>query len=225
MRTIHTTVYHFDELPTEQAKERARDWLRALSFSDSSDWEFVYEDAKRVGKLLGLEIDDRPFTTMGGATGREPCIFFSGFSSQGDGACFEGRWKWRPGMLKAVQDYAPQDAELHRIAGVLQDLQLGLPLLAADISERETLTCWTKQRGYYMHSGCMDVSCQWSGDDTDPPELLDDVCDTVTTQMRAFADWIYDQLEKEYDYQTSDEQIEESIRANEYEFTEDGRRA
>jgi hypothetical protein len=46
--------------------------------------------------------------------------------------------------------------------------------------------------------------------------------DTLIELARDFMDWIYKQLEKEWDYQNSDEQVEESIRANEYEFLEDG---
>lgn len=42
--------------------------------------------------------------------------------------------------------------------------------------------------------------------------------------MEDRADYLQ-QLEREYDYQNADEQIDESIRCNEYEFTEDGRRA
>jgi hypothetical protein len=42
--------------------------------------------------------------------------------------------------------------------------------------------------------------------------------------LRAFMKWIYRQLEREYDYLTSDEAIAESIIANEYEFTEEGER-
>lgn len=41
--------------------------------------------------------------------------------------------------------------------------------------------------------------------------------------MKDFARWIYKQLEPDWDYQTSDEAIEESINANEYEFTADGK--
>ena len=40
-----------------------------------------------------------------------------------------------------------------------------------------------------------------------------------------FADWIYRALETEYDYLMSDECVEGDIRANEYEFDEDGNRA
>ncbi len=40
--------------------------------------------------------------------------------------------------------------------------------------------------------------------------------------LRDFAHWIYRQLEQEWDYQNTDEQVDESIQANEYEFDEDG---
>lgn len=43
--------------------------------------------------------------------------------------------------------------------------------------------------------------------------------------MRDFADWMYRQLEAEYEYRMSDEQVDDTITANEYEFTESGERA
>ncbi len=46
--------------------------------------------------------------------------------------------------------------------------------------------------------------------------------DAIEQALKDFAYWIYKQLEQEYDYQNSDEQIDESIRANEYEFDEKG---
>ena len=42
--------------------------------------------------------------------------------------------------------------------------------------------------------------------------------------LRDFMRWIYRLLEKEYDWLNSDEEVEETIRANEYEFTESGER-
>lgn len=49
MPTQHTiTLYEFDELPNEKAKQKARDWWRESSMND--DWyESVYEDAKQAG--------------------------------------------------------------------------------------------------------------------------------------------------------------------------------
>lgn len=49
--------------------------------------------------------------------------------------------------------------------------------------------------------------------------------DEIAETLRDYMHWIYRQLEKEYDYLNSDEAVDESIKANEYEFTEDGTRA
>lgn len=213
MRTETKIIYQYDELPTDSAKQRAREWLAGLTFSDSNDWEHVYTDAEHAAKLLGITIDQRIFKTMGGGSGSEPCIWFSGFSSQGDGACFEGSYRYASRAPDAIKAYAPQDAELLRIAEGLRSVQLRY-------SYRLVATC--KHLGHYSHSGCMSV--QVEDRDNRYRELGDDE-DTIVQLLRDFADWIYDQLEKEHDYQTEDAQIEESLRANEYEFDEEGNRA
>lgn len=46
----------------------------------------------------------------------------------------------------------------------------------------------------------------------------------IVEAFRDLARWLYRQLEREYEYQTSDEAIDETILANEYTFTETGRR-
>ena len=47
--------------------------------------------------------------------------------------------------------------------------------------------------------------------------------DEVKSALRSFADWMYSALEKEYWHRMSAENVDDSIRANEYEFLEDGR--
>lgn len=47
---------------------------------------------------------------------------------------------------------------------------------------------------------------------------------TVIEALRDLARWLYRQLEREYDYLTSDEAVDEAILANEYSFTVDGTR-
>jgi hypothetical protein len=44
----------------------------------------------------------------------------------------------------------------------------------------------------------------------------------LTDCLRAFMDWIYRQLEIEYEWLVSDECVDENIRSNEYEFDENG---
>jgi hypothetical protein len=74
-RVTETTVYQFDEL-SDEAKEKAREWYRQGNVTTRFWSECTIDDAKEIGKLLGMDIDN---------------IYFSGFWSQGDGACFEGK--------------------------------------------------------------------------------------------------------------------------------------
>ena len=46
--TTTRTIYKYDELPTEQAKEKAREWY-AQGMFDYDWYDFVYEDAKKIG--------------------------------------------------------------------------------------------------------------------------------------------------------------------------------
>ena len=127
-------VYTYDELD-DAGKEKAREWYAQLAFSDSCDWEFVYEDAELMAGLMGIEIDRRAWTNAGGYKGSEPCIYFSGFSSQGDGACFEGTYRYKKGAVAAIKKetgfghkrpdgtVGTGDKELIRIATELQAIQ------------------------------------------------------------------------------------------------------
>ena len=81
---ICTTVYQFPEL-SDAAKEKARSWYRELGPHDDW-WDSVYEDFERVCEILGIRLKTTPVRLMGGGTRAKPCIWFSGFWSQGDGA-------------------------------------------------------------------------------------------------------------------------------------------
>jgi len=95
MRTIETKVYKFDEL-SETAKQAARDEFRKNGFGFDW-WDSTYEDAEQVAEVLGIDIKQRAIPTHGGRTIDEPAIYFSGFCSQGDGACFEGSYRYKTG--------------------------------------------------------------------------------------------------------------------------------
>lgn len=196
MPTTKTIIlYQFEEL-SEAAKEKARDWYRTGNL-DYEWWDFVYEDAKNMGSLMGIEISN---------------IWFSGFSSQGDGACFEGSYEYVKGGLKAIMAEAPQDTELHDFARRLQALQRPYFYL---------LTAHVKHSGHYQHSGCTDIDVETSDDYR---RVDDDTFEDVKQVLREFMDWIYKRLENEYDHLQSDESVDESIKANEYTFLENGER-
>ena len=178
------------------------------------DWfDAVYDDFQRVVEILGITLKTRPVRLLGGGLRHDPCIWFTGFWSQGDGACWEGAWFFRKGAARDIRAYAPQDAELHRIAARLLEVQRrNFYQLHADI----------RHRGNYYHAFTMEIAVT-----RDSPVWQDatkDAEDTVTEALRDLARWLYRQLEREYDYLTSNEVVDESVAANGYTFTEDGRR-
>lgn len=199
-RVIETTVYSFNEL-SDSAKDVARDWYRRDSEFDAHD---VIYDANEIAAILGIEISQR-------RESRALAIYWTGFSSQGDGACFEGRYQYRKGAAKAIREHAPKDTELHRIADELQTLQSRYFY---------KLEAATTHRGFYYHSGCMVVSV--ADNRTQRGESDSFAEDTLSQLMRDFADWIYRQLERDYDWHMSDDVVDESIVANAYEFSESG---
>lgn len=191
MRTETISVFKFAEL-TQPAKEKAREWFRAAGAGDDW-WGAVYDDAKTIAALMGIEIDQ---------------IGFSGFCSQGDGAHFTGTFGYAKGCAKAVAAHAGRDTELQRIAREWQALQ------AANFYQ---LNGKVSHSGRYQHAYCTDFEV-YRGD-TDASEYADEA---VREVLRDLMNWIYARLEREYEWLNSDETVDENIEANEYEFTADG---
>ena len=207
---IETTVYRLGEL-SDAAKDKARAWYREGGFD--YDWyDAVYEDFQRIAEILGLNLKTRTVRLMGGGTRQEPCIWFRGFCSQGDGACFESWYSYQKHAPRLIREHAPQDTELHRIADALQAVQRrNFYQLRAEASHR----------GHYYHEYCMAISVE--RDSSTCQDMTDDAEDVVMETLRDLARWLYRQLEREYDALTSDEAVDEAITANAYTFTEAGR--
>ena len=194
---IEKTVYRFNEL-SDSAKETARDWYRTGGL-DYDWWDAVCDDFDRVAEILGISVSEK---------------YFSGFWSQGDGACFFGSYRYAKGAARAIRDYAPQDKALHDIADALAEVQKrNFYSLTASISRHYGA-------GNHCHENTMAVSVDRDGDNYQDP--TSDAEDIVEEAMRDLARWHYRQLESEYEYLNSDESVDEAINANEYEFTEDG---
>ena len=99
---VKMTVYPFEELE-EAARERAREWYRSLG--DPEDWHAcVLEDFTEVCERLGVRLRTHRVKLFGGGTREEPNVYFQGFGSQGDGACFEGEYTF---VEDDVRTYAP----------------------------------------------------------------------------------------------------------------------
>jgi hypothetical protein len=208
---IETTVYQFEEL-SDTAKEKARAWYREGAYDH--DWhDFIFEDFVVICTILGITLKTRPVKLMGGGTRADPCIWFRGFYAQGDGACFEGTYAHAKGAASAIRAHAPQDVKLHQIADTLSAVQRrNFYQLQADI----------RHSGHYTHEYCMVISVE--RDSPTAQGMTKDAEDIVTETLRDLARWLYRQLEREYEYQTSDAVIDETIAANAYTFMASGRR-
>lgn len=141
---IRTHVYTIDEL-IEPAKERARDWWRECL---DDDWhQPVIDDFCQICKILGVELKTIARPPVGGGARAKPCVWFSGFASQGDGASFQGWYGYAVQSAKRIREYAPADVELHSIADRLQHIQRrNLYQLQATISHRERFFMRTRWR-------------------------------------------------------------------------------
>lgn len=215
MRTIEVNLYQFNELD-DDAKEKARECYRR---DLDVDYDCVIDDFVTIAEMIGINFDYQSVPLMGGGTRRKPKIWFSGFGSQGDGACFEGTYSYKPDASAKVREYAPQDETLHEISDHLATLQR---------EYNGKLTVGITHRGRY-YSVDLDVSV----DDLDIDEEGNEVQIEVTSDdeenvgnlLRDLMRYLYRRLEKEYEYQHSDEAVDEAINANGYEWTEDGKRA
>jgi hypothetical protein len=198
-----TVRERFNALSARQRDEildKFRDWNIYEGWHD-----YVYEDFKREMEVIGIEVDD---------------IYFSGFSSQGDGACFEGRVSDWPKFLESVGYTCP-----------------ALIALAAEAWGFSVV-----HRGHYYHENCTSFTSDMvSPDDYSESEmdefvyahspystdiqnaafvailqgynfssLHDEFEEEFKRHMRA----LYSQLEAEHDHLTTDEAILDSLEAN-----------
>lgn len=195
MRTIEKTVYLYDELPTESGKAKAREWYRETGL-DFEWWDGVCDEAKEILSAIGFSSVD---------------IRFTGFSQQGDGASFTGRYGAAAGWREAAAG-----TEVFAIAEAIDAMQ-------ARYDGRLTANVERDRYGYsrYCHEGTMAVSLYDEGGDGDVPEA--DEAEFLELARR-LARWIYQRLEAEWDYLNSDESIADVMRWNDYEFFANGSR-
>lgn len=195
-------THRWHSLP-ESVKARILDEHRYWNVDHHDWWSCVYDDFKEDMANVGISVDE---------------MYFSGFSSQGDGACFEGRVNSWPLFLKSL--------------GYNDDV------LIEHFKEVGDLV--VKHSGRYYHENCTSFSMEWELP-TDPytdeerflesygcgEELRDAVLIARLSQYdsnelkaeftEAFKDHmrdLYHRLEEEYDHLTSDEAVLESLYVN-----------
>jgi len=205
-----TGSYTFEQL-SPRAQENARRDYTSGDYPHDEWWDSSYEDFIEIAKRLGIEITTHSIKLVNGAERQDPDIWFSGFSSQGDGASFEGCYRYNQTAIEDIAEHA-NDPELKRIAEALTALNV-----ATSLEYGGTLKAHIGvDRGSYSHSGTMKMAeidldgfrdeeaadC-WLGSDTPDDALL--------ALFRNLADWMYRQLNEAYDWYFTPECVDEAL--------------
>ena len=195
-------THPWHKLP-ESVKSKILDDNRYWNVGDFDWWDSVYELFTEDMKAIGIEVDK---------------MYFSGFWSQGDGACFEGR----------VCDWGL----------FLTSLGYTNPLFIEHF--RQYAEFAVRHRGHYYHENCTSFTAEFNlpeefdeedflqvygyGEELRDAALIaalslpENSGDALKAQFtEAFKDHmrdLYRRLEAEYEYLTSDEVVLESLEAN-----------
>lgn len=190
--TIKKTVYNYSDLLLAENKELKNKVIqKEYAININHDWENL-ETYETAANLLGFYNFK---------------IYYSGFHSQGDGACFESKYQYEKQSIKKVKKEFPKWIELHEIAKRLKDLQ--------KVNFYQVLG-GSKHSGFYYHENCMQIDLERN----DYKEITNE--SYFISVFKDFAKLIYKSLNSDYDYLTSEEAILETIEANGYEFDQYG---
>ena len=203
MTTKTVNLYTFNEL-SDSAKEKARNWWREGNNDDTFWSECTIDEAKEQAKNMGFDVEE---------------ILWSGFSSQGNGACFTGRWNSNDfGPEKVADGWGESDstAKIKQIGSAFGEFSKQYPELQVKISPTDRY-CHVRSVDYDFY-----VFDQETGEEIDRPENFSEK-DFKESCVDLFQ-WIYRQLEKDWDYNNSDECVDENITNNDYTFLADGTR-
>lgn len=244
------TVYKFDEL-SDSAKEKAREWFRGTDCQDFHDvhGESVIEDFCEIAGHLGFDISADDVEWSGFSSQGDGASFTGVFtlsdmnpealSAWGKGetieACLRDALSFRKDALRFYGEvlrclpFGPQ--------GMLEKGAWGQWRYAFTKNQTPNRVSVSRSSSRYSHEYTMQVDSadDWADDiryfmgDREYDECgVDDACKRFASAIQEFArsmaQNLYRALEREYEYQNSDDVTDENIRTNGYEFTEEGER-
>ncbi len=114
--------------------------------------------------------------------------YFSGFHSQGDGACFTAKYEYEKGSVKAIKKFTPIDDELHNIAQGLQAIQAKV-IYDLGITIEHT-------NPHYYHEKSVTISL-WSRRDAVSDDKLYEYDEEVTKLIEELSGGYYKRLNEQ----------------------------
>lgn len=199
-------TYTYDELDPA-AQRRAFEEYANIYELEYEWWEYAYETIEKAADALGISIQDE-----GGRGGRrsKPAISFD-IDRRDIG--IRGSYSYKAGSVSKAKALFPGEwapgKELVAIAKELYNCQ---------------------RQNAYQITATLDARSGWSRSGTSITVEMEDYSmklpeedeDAVKEALDDFVKWAFKHLEDEYEGLTSRETLEENIRANDYQFDEDG---
>jgi hypothetical protein len=217
MRTITTThtVYTYDEL-TPEAQAHALDEIRTAAYSDPEFFWAESETEEFTEQLgfLGFDITDNRGHNQ---------LYWSGFSSQGDGACFAGRWfASEADFDKVAEKWCESEStkELRRITAELAGIVRNYPDASATITHFDRY-CHPYSVRFEVDPGEPDID-DYLATYLDTDQWKEDFPESDFIEAcRDLMKYHYRNLKAEWDYEISDATLIARLR-DDREFDEDG---
>lgn len=190
MKTKTIKLYTFDEL-SEEAKKKALEKLYDINVYDDYWYDDMLEEFKEDMKKMGYYVEN---------------VYFRGFWSQGDGACFTGSVD----ILEYVK-IKKLGNKYRKLLHYVKDMGGSVDITTS---------------GRYYHPETM----RFEDNIIQMGSLYDDeilqqatiIVDLIEKEAREKVDELYERLEEQYDYLVSEEAIIDTIECNDYYFTKDG---
>lgn len=191
MKEITIKGYAFNEL-NEEAKAKALETHNHILVEDNDWHDPVLEEFKENMESIGF----------GNAI-----VSYSGFWSQGDGACF-----------------TCQSVDLVKVFEHMKSNNYDIPDSWMEAANEGLLTgSIIKLHHRYSHSNAIRAGVDYSGSSTQlPGSELDQIEVAVTEYARHLSDTLYFDLETQYNAETSAEAVGTELEELEYLFTEEG---
>lgn len=206
------TLYTFKELVELEAKgemrracEKARDWLQEGA-TECEWWDFTHDkwrsDLKEVG-FNDIEIN------------------FSGFWSQGDGASFTCKYVDSDKLIDCLAG-ATDNEIIGRITkkcggiGIDKRFNRLKGLVSCSVNRRSSHYCHEMTCGFDVESDIREEHARLT-------KLLVEFEEACEELRKDICHAIYKDLETEFEWRTSDEQLIEDAEANDWKFTKSGR--
>lgn len=193
MRTIETRIYKFNEL-NDDAKEKARDWLRECNTYDSFYTDEIVDSLKALFEHSGIRLTNWSL----GAYNQNNYVRFD---------------MGEAGGLKGKRAFAWLENNLFSRLRISRKTWLE--------KKKEYMSYGEAYREGKVKPGPLTGICY---DEDFLSALVKEVKEgaTLSEAYKRMANVCGDLMEKEEEYRNSDEAIDEDMEANEYEFTEEG---